>query len=380
MRPKALIVTAVLLSAALASAGCGEGLREAEKREPPEWAMYGGNPSRDGHYGEELAPPFAPKWSHRGDPLEGGAAASRERVFFADAGGKVWCLRHDGGELDWVFEGDAPFRGQTPLVHERRVFLVSEKGTLYCLDALGGRRLWQKELGSGRASSAAGMKGRIYLSYGRSLLCFDARNGDLLFRLDPQGASSLTAPALSEDKLFVAADTKELLCLEASTGLVIWRNELRAEPSCPPVATTAGVLIGTSDNHLSLVDKETGRMIWTAHLLQPVGSPPAVSGSRVFVGVGDRDSLVPAAVWCLDLASGGALWNQQTDLYGSLPLSADGAHVYVWGGMVLLAETGRRIMSQQAEGNPLAPPIPYDGCLYVCSPGGIFTCLGPAAP
>gem|GEM_PF-3194118 len=368
-----------LMAALLVAAGCGEGLREAERREPQEWPMFGGSPSRVGYCSEELSPPFEPKWSHRGDALEGGAAAAMRRVFFADTGGKVWCLRHDSGELDWVFEGDAPFRRQVPLVHDKRVFVVDDRGTLYCLDALGGRRLWQKELGEGEASSAAGEGGRVYLSHGKSLLCFDARSGEMLFRVDPPGASRLTAPALQGGRAFVGTDTGELFCVDAITGLVEWRVSLGTGISCGPVASAAGILVGTEDNHLNLLNALNGQAAWSAHLAQPIQAAPAVRDSSAFVGVGDEESLVPATVWCLDMGNGKARWSYQADLYGSLGVSADPSYVYVHGGLVLEGVSGRRVMSQQMEGNPLMPPVPYDGKLYVCSPGGTMTCLGPVS-
>jgi len=368
-----------LLAALLAAAGCGEGLREPERKNVAEWPMYGGNPAHTACSDQELSPPFEPKWSHQGGRLEGGASLSRDRLFIADVEGKVWCLHHDSGELDWVFKGDGPFRGQTPLVHDKRVFLVSERGTLYCLDALGGRRLWQKDLGPEASSSAVAAEGRIYLSHGKALLCYDARSGELVFRVDPPGASTLTAPALYGDRVFVGTDTKGLLCLDAVTGMAVWTAALETEASCAPVVAAEGVLIGTSDNRLSLVDRATGNAIWSAHLVQPVRAAPAVCGSQVFVGVGERESLVPATVYCLDMAGGRVAWSYETDLYGSLHLSADNSHVFVHGGLVLEKGSGRRLMSQQVEGNLLAPPVPYDGRLYVCSPGGTLTCLGPVS-
>ena len=368
---------AVSLIAALFLVGCG-GLKQKDQGlSGVDWPMYGGSAARTAYTPESFTPPFELKWSANTSGLEGGAAVAEGFVCVADTAGKIRYLDAGTGEVKWTFDGNGPFRRQTPLIYDSRVFAVSEKGTLYCLDGLSGRRLWEKELGPGNSSSPLGDAGLVYISHNANLYCFGARDGNQVFIYGGAGMTSLTAPALLKGKVYVGSDTGSMVCLDAATGVLDWSSTPSVEITCTPVLTEMRVFFGTADNQLWCLDRLTGQSQWTAHLQQKVAAPPAVSGYDLICGAGDAGSLVPGVVWCLDAVSGKERWRYETDFRSPLHVSANDNYAFIYNGLVLNRVDGSTLTSLHVGGNPYAPPVPYGGRLFICSTDGTIYCLGP---
>lgn len=378
MKKRVILTTAVLMTAALLLTGCGGGLKQKEQGPPGvDWPMYGGSPARLGYSTETLAPPFQLRWSAATGELEGGAAVAGGRACVADTDGLVHCFKADTGDVDWTFQADGPIRGQTPLIYDTRVYAGSDKGTFYCLNALGGLRLWQKDLGSGDFSSPLGDGGKVYVSHGPNLFCFEARKGDQVFSHFENGVSYITAPALSQGVVCFGSDADSVVCLDGSTGAALWRANVGADVTCAPVIGNSRVFFGTSDNQLWCLALDNGETVWKTRIQQKIASPPAISGNNLVIGTGDKASLAPGVVWCLDAASGSLRWSYETDYTSPLQVSATAEYAFVHSGLILTLSGGTTVTSLQVDGTPYAPPVPHTGRLYVCDAGGGLNCLGP---
>lgn len=378
MRRASLLLTFALLVTMALPAGCGGGVRRQEgKLTGVDWPMYGGVPSRINYTPEDLAPPFEIKWSAGTGGLEGGAAVAGGMACVADTKGRVWCMDAATGTVEWIFDADGPFHGQTPLIYENRVFAISDNGTFYCLDSFSGRKLWSKQLDKGKPSSSLGDGGYVYLSQGSRLYCYGARDGRQAFAHDIGEGLTLTAPALYQGMVCAGSDEGILFSLNAADGSMVWRYDLGVGITCPPVLTEMRVFFGTADNNIQCLDRQSGQPLWSVHVQQKVSSPPAVSGFDLIFGAGDNDSLASGMVWCLDAVSGRERWRYETDYVSRLPLSASDEYAFVYGGLVLNRADGSSITTQQVSGSAFAPPVPYGGRIFICGADGTLYCLGP---
>ena len=147
------------------------------------------------------------------------------------------------GEVRWRFITDGPVRF-APAGWKDKLYVVSDDGHLYCLDAKTGRLVWRF-----RGAPTA----RKLLGNGRLISAWPARGG----------------PVVDEGKVTFAAGVWPFMgifiyCLDAETGAAVWSNEETGHQTLAP----QGYLVVSSDRLLvpcgrglpGMLDKRTGRM------------------------------------------------------------------------------------------------------------------------
>jgi polyvinyl alcohol dehydrogenase (cytochrome) len=226
-------------------------------------------------------------------------------------------------KLKWAFgfAGAAATYGQ-PTVAGGRVFVGSEDGTVYALDAQTGCMYWTYKAettvktavsidSSGRAAFFGDTNGNVY-----SVL---AEKGSLLWkvRVDSHPAARITgSPVLVEDRLYVpvssgeegaAMDPKYPCCtfrgsvtvLDAGSGRVVWKTYTIPE---------AARLTGRRNSSGTRLWGPAGAAVW---------SPPTIDlqAHAVYVDTGnsysDPDSRYSDAVVAFDMNTGKMLWSRQ---------------------------------------------------------------------
>ncbi len=194
----------------------------AARIEPPRnaWPMQRGDAERSGYTPDALPDAMTlhwewqdngrpqPAWSGRDTRMPFDAVyhpvVADGRVFLgSSANDKVYALDARTGAQLWVFYAEGPIRF-APACWRDRVFVGSDDGMLYCLDAARGRVLWQVRAGPG--------PDRV-LGNGRMISRWPVRGG----------------PVVRDDTVYFAAgiwpsEGVYVLALDALTGRVKWRN------------------------------------------------------------------------------------------------------------------------------------------------------------
>ena len=248
---------------------------------------------------------------------------------FQPAPGRGLDARTVGGlKLKWAFGYPGSSSAYTqPTVVGGRVFVGTDTGAFYALDAETACAYWVFQAKSGvRAAAAVGSVGKD--SGGRQAVFFgdvksnmyalDVRTGRLLWttRVEEHVTDRITAaPALHEGVLYVpvssweeyAASTPSFSCctsvgkvvaLKAATGVTLWGEYVIPERPQPVRKNAQGVQQFAP----------AGGSVWNT---------PAVDPARhaIYFGTGDATT-VPAApttdaILAFDMASGSALWSYQ---------------------------------------------------------------------
>jgi outer membrane protein assembly factor BamB len=162
----------------------------------------------------------------------------------------------DTGAERWTFTTEGPVR-LAPAVREDRLFVASDDGWLYCLDAAAGRPLWQfrggpsdrKVLGNGRLISTWPARGgpvvadgTVYFAagvwpfMGTFIHALDARSGAVVWTNDGDGSTYRKQPhqadsfggvapqgtlAVAGDRLLVPGGRSVPACLDRKTGKLL---------------------------------------------------------------------------------------------------------------------------------------------------------------
>ncbi len=261
-----------------------------------------------------------PDWSGWGGGLE-----NRRYRAGTDAGLKAAEVPRLKVKWAFGFPGDVRAHAQPALVGGR-LFVGSEGGRVYALDASTGCVHWTRDLGAGVraapsvAEVATPMAKRAVVFFGDErgfVHALDAGTGEVVWfhRVDDSALASVTgSPVYFQGRLYVPVASSEeaaaaaptypccrfrgsLVALDAGTGEQVWKTYMVAEPQSTGHNRAGAETFGPS-----------GAAIW---------SSPAVDPARhaIYVTTGNNYS-APAtdtsdAFVALDLDTGSVLWSRQ---------------------------------------------------------------------
>ncbi|HYE99704.1 MAG TPA: PQQ-binding-like beta-propeller repeat protein [Planctomycetota bacterium] len=183
-----------------------------------DWPMWRRDAGRTARSPASLPEPLHLQWSRALPPLTPAFRNPRlqfDRGYEPVVAGKtlfvgssrtdaVVALDTDTGRETWRFTTDGPVRF-APAVRRDRVFVGSDDGHLYCLDAASGARVW---------SFRAVPSNRKVLGNGRLISVWPVRGG----------------PVVADDRVYFAAGVWPMegvfvYALDAATGRVVWLND-----------------------------------------------------------------------------------------------------------------------------------------------------------
>lgn len=196
-----------------------------------DWPTYLHDSSRVGHTEEKLAGPLVKRWEFAsptppkmawagedGRVIEGLELFNRirfddvfhtaivgDRLFFGSSvDGRVYCKNLLSGREEWTFFTEAPIR-LAPQVVGGRLYIGSDDGWAYCLDAKTGKLIWKLR---------AGPNDERILARGRMISRWPIRTGVLV----DGGVAYFGAGVFPHENVYLYA-------VEAATGKVIWKND-----------------------------------------------------------------------------------------------------------------------------------------------------------
>ena len=191
-------------------------------------------------------------------------------------------------------------------------------------------QVWRHSLGAG-FSGISITGSRLYTMYSKGtneyVVCLNAADGGERWKvrtgatfMESHGNGPRCTPTVHGDRLYTMGASGELFALDATTGKIIWKRNLRMEfgSKRPTWGFTSSPLIegnlllieagGSNDRALMAFDKDTGELVWGSGK-DPIGysSPIAVNA------VGGRQILffTGAALVSLDPSSGEPNWRYE---------------------------------------------------------------------
>ena len=222
----------------------------------------------------------------------------------------------------------------SPVVDGGVVYVGSDDGSVYAVDAASGTLRWQRRTGGPVASTPAIANGRLYVaSYDGKVYALDARTGEPLWkfatggerRFEAKGLHGmlpkqqtiadpfdvfLSSPVVADGTVYVGSGDGNLYALDAATGEPRWTFRTGNVVHASPAFADGIVFVGSWDGDFYAVDAKTGAEKWRFHggqdpaIHNQVGfqSSPAVVDGVVYVGCRD------ANLYAIDAATGKEKW------------------------------------------------------------------------
>jgi outer membrane protein assembly factor BamB len=352
------------------------------------WALPGGVAT---HSPGHLALPASIRTAWSADVGQGSSKLGRltaspivadGRVLTLDAAGLVTALSQTGSVV-WratlTPEKDKDYKafGGGLAAEGGRIFVATGHGIVAALDSQGGKKLWEKNIGSPiRAAPTVG-SGRVFVltTDGRTVALASHDGAEQwVYRGLPERASLLigSSPALDGEVVVVPYPSGEVVALRAASGTGVWSDSLArtrtasslgsmSDAASPSIDGGTVFAIGHAGRMIA-TEAKTGERLWSVNV--PGINTPYVSGNAVYVidtggqliAMNRRDG---KALWTTRL-SGAKTWSGPVLAGGRLWLTSD------TGKLVGVNATGGKVETELNIGAPIyIPPIVANGRMFV---------------
>lgn len=135
------------------------------------------------------------------------------------------------------------------------------------------------------------------------------------------------SPAVWADRVFVGSDNRQLYCLDARDGRIVWKFRAAAELFASPAVDAERVYFGeglheTQNAKVYCLNARNGEKVWEFQTRSHAEFSPTLAHGRLYVAAGDD------GVYCLDARNGERIW-QHSGLHVDMSpaVAADGVFV-----------------------------------------------------
>lgn len=261
------------------------------------------------------------KWTYAtGAPVWAGLAydAATGLLYIGDDQGVLHAIDL-AGKLRWRFNTGKPIKAR-PAVVGKALYVASDSGFLYRLDARTGQERWRADIDQGGpARISASQEGSRWDRYGSSvvadasrvyaasrdkhLYALDAASGEERWRVAAQDIMTAT-PALYRDLIVFAAFDGVVQAVTAKDGEPRWRYEAKAPVAGDLVVDGDRVFAGSRTYELIALDAASGQELWKHYYwFSWIESPPVVRDGVVYTGSSDATS-----VYAVNVRDGSRRW------------------------------------------------------------------------
>jgi hypothetical protein len=150
------------------------------------------------------------------------------------------------------------------IVYDGKVFVGTEMGNMYALNAQTGAQVWKYNVGAPILNSVATGDGRVYFGpMDGAVYALNANSGGLIWKSSlswRHGISS--APVLADGKIMLGGRDGIMYALNPVDGQVIWQYDVGA-----PILQTAAwdnsrLIFGAMDMHVYAINSADGTLAW----------------------------------------------------------------------------------------------------------------------
>jgi outer membrane protein assembly factor BamB len=285
----------------------------------------------------------------------------------------------------------------SPAYADGQLYVGSDDGRLYCLNASNGKILWEVRIGFGLLGvygSVTYHDGKIFAGNGDTwkwdgnpkfpgfLSAIAADTGKIVWRHFFLRGGTGSAPAVHNGRVFIGALDHHLYAFDENNGRVVWRYTMSDAVWCSPSVADGMVFIADMDGFVYAVNESTGKEVWKFHGGQwSCCSTPTVYDQKVYFGLyTEKGSTFPyGALYCLDEYTGLELRSVHLSHICPPPIIADdmifyGSHDYfIYARNVSdLSEVWKHQTGDVVQGEGAL----VDGHFFIGSNDGYLYCFG----
>ncbi|WP_439882078.1 outer membrane protein assembly factor BamB family protein [Pontibacter sp. MBLB2868] len=208
-------------------------------------------------------------WQYQDDSDVGaGTATGKNFVIATNTGGWVFALDKHTGKRKWAYKTDGKIYS-TPAVAGKYVVVGSSDNYIYCLSLRNGKLLWKTAAKRPVLGAPVIRNKVVYIGASDGhFRALNLKNGKLIWDFDQVNNFVVTKPLLYQGKVYFGSWGNEFYALDAATGKLAWKwsngstNRMFSPAACYPVAANGRVFIVAPDRYMTSLDATTGNVIW----------------------------------------------------------------------------------------------------------------------
>ena len=301
-------------------------------------------------------------WSFKtGGRVFSSPVISGNELFIGSDDGHLYALNAMNGKLIWKFKTGGRV-SSSAAIYEDKVYAVSFDGNIYCIEKKSGKEIWRFKTAGERVFSAPGLHGMPEKD----------RN------LDDPWDMFLSSPVIANGKVYFGCGAGIFYALDCNTGNKTWEFKTNGVIHSSPAYANNTVYFGSWDSYLYALNSENGLLRWkfktgmdTVYYNQ-VGfqSSPVVYKGMVYSGCRD------AHVWALEAETGDLKWKYFNSFSwviatpaihnDTLYFETSDSHKLI----ALYAINGKLLYTSDCKTYGFSSPAVADGKIYLGNHGG----------
>jgi outer membrane protein assembly factor BamB len=222
------------------------------------------------------------------------------------------------------------------LVIGGRVYLGSQDGTVYALNAATGAIRWRYRAGGAVKAGVASSQGRLFVGdYSGDLTALRAGNGSVIWHAATSGRSFsrsgnfYATPAVAFGRVYAGNTDGFVYSFAARSGQLAWRQSTGGYVyAAPAVAALPGmppaVFTGSYSGRFYAFDARSGKVLWTHSAGGTISGAPSLIGRVVYFSTLSKRSTTG-----LDAHTGRVVWSFRRGAFN--PAITDGLRLYITG-------------------------------------------------
>ncbi len=203
--------------------------------------------------------------------VEGNATLIKDRLFFGASDGNFYSIEASTGRTVWSFSTKSENLGE-PLLDDGIVYFLSGNNVIYALDASTGKQIWLHSRQDTSSFSIRGgskpviKNGKLFVGFSDgSLVAFNAKNGapawEVLLNKNKKFRDIDASPVIDGDNLYIPGYDDKLYCVASDSGEVLWRIDGGGYSSVTVVGDK--IIYPTSTGEVLALRKSNGEKLWT---------------------------------------------------------------------------------------------------------------------
>jgi len=226
----------------------------------------------------------------------------KNTVYVGSEDGYVYAIDATTGKESWKFKTQGAVHS-TPALHAGNLYVGSFDGSYYCLNSKSGTEVWKFKTGGERWPGGKGYFGL---------------KPDTMDMSDPWDYF-LSSPVIVEGQegvtVFFGSSDGNVYAVDGKTGMLRWKYHTDGIVHSSPAVSEGVLYIGGWDTYLYAINASTGKLLWKfktggQFAMSGIQTSPTIANGTVYFGARD------ASFYAVDAKTGGVNGNMMRKVPG----------------------------------------------------------------